>query len=143
MEEDIKILEEFIEAVGEEYEVLREKQALERFIKGYRELEESNSILNESNNFKINKINELEKKIIYLTSLVCINDSDKNYIPKSKVLSIMRDIEKRVEKLFNSTFIPISPRIYNDNKEKYEPMYIGREIAMTTLKALQELMEDK
>lgn len=64
------------------------------------------------------------------------------YIPKKKVLSIMKDIEKRTEKLFNTTYIPLSAKIYNDNREKYEPMYIGREIAMTTLKALHELMEE-
>ena len=33
MEADKKILEEFIDAVGEEYEVVKEKQALENLIK--------------------------------------------------------------------------------------------------------------
>ena len=33
MKEDIKVLEEFIDAVGEEYEVVKEKQALENLVK--------------------------------------------------------------------------------------------------------------
>lgn len=135
MEKDITILKSLIEDLKREekligYNAEVEIQALENLIKGYREKEESEKYLYDAYQDAGKKMFEYAEQL---------EDS----IPKSKVLSIMRDIEKRVEKLFNSTFIPISPRIYNDNKEKYEPMYIGREIAMTTLKALQELMEDK
>ena len=46
---DLKIamLIDFIDAIREEYDVVREKQALENLIKRYRELEESNKILND------------------------------------------------------------------------------------------------
>ena len=40
MEEDIELLKEFVEAIGEEYEIVRERQALEKLIKGYRALGE-------------------------------------------------------------------------------------------------------
>ena len=99
MEEDIKILEEFIEAVGEEYEVAREKQALERIIKAFRELEERNSNLNESNNLKINKINKLEKENQsyrdYFGEPPCYDNA--KYIPKSRIQAKIEELERKID----------------------------------------------
>ena len=85
-EEDIKILEERIDYFKcnpegcnwrLSFEDEKDIQALENLIKGYRELEE---------------------RIIFLTNLSCINDSDENYIPKSRIRKLL-DIQYE---LFNS-----------------------------------------
>ena len=65
--EDIKILQESLESVGEEYDVSKEKQALENLIKGYRELEEKN-----------------EDLLIDVYNL---------FIPKSKVKEIIEELD--------------------------------------------------
>ena len=80
MEEDIKILEEFIDAVGEEYEVVKEKQALENLIKRYRELEES-KITRE----RVNDIQEETKRIV-----------NETYIPKPKIKEKIEEIDKAI-----------------------------------------------
>ena len=122
VEEDIKILEESIEAVGEEYEVAREKQALERIIKAFRELEERNSNLNESNNLKIKKINELEKENQsyrdYFGEPPCYDNA--KYIPKSKA-------QEKIEELNQNELLC---------KMNFENIKF-------TIEVLQELMEDK
>lgn len=93
MEEDIKILEEFIDAVGEEYEVVKEKQALENLITGYREMEEENRGL------RLDRRNLLSciEAIKHTTPLNMVSNTDyyiqinDNFIPRAK-------IEEKIEK---------------------------------------------
>ena len=97
MEEDIKILEEYLltlEKMGGiemlkrgdvliSYVKYKNIQAIENLIKGYR---------------------ELEKRTISLTNLLCINDSDENYIPKSKVKELHKEYyEKAFAKPYDCT----------------------------------------
>lgn len=144
MEEDIKRAEKFIVGIKEcglhdcsGYKDL-DIESLEKLIKGYRELEEEN------NKFRNGEMvtPKSEAKVRKAVFNDFKNDL-KNYIPKSKVISIIKDIQEKTGKLFNTTYVPSSSRIYNDNKERYEPMLTGRTIAMEALKSLQELMEDK
>ena len=111
MEEDIKYLEEQIKSNNELFEkhgysLLSQKQiqALENLIKGYR---------------------ELEKRIIQLTNLLCINDSDENYIPKSKVKEKIEELKEREQELSD------------------EEGYWGSSDLLAQIEVLQELMEDK
>lgn len=72
MEENITIVKSLIEDLQREekligYDAEIEIQALENLMKQYRELEE---------------------RIIQLTNLLCINDSDENYIEKTKIKEI-------------------------------------------------------
>ena len=99
MEENIKILEEFIEAVGEEYEVLREKQALDGFIKGYRELEEkldnsrkANELLNKTNNELRLEIRTTYSKVV--NDIISKFNLGDDYIPKSKVKGKIEELNK-------------------------------------------------
>ncbi len=134
MEEDIIIVKELLQGAKDNgmYDNNKYFYSIENLIKGYRELEEKNKKLVEANdNLKATK------------RIKTYRETEKYFIPKSKVLSIMRDIQERTEKLINTTYVPSSSRIYNDNKERYEPMLVGRTIAMGALKSLQELMEDK
>lgn len=66
---DIALLIDFIEAVGEEYEVVREKQALENLINRYKKLEESKITFE-----RVKEIQETNKRIVI-----------EKYILKSKV----------------------------------------------------------
>lgn len=88
MEEDIKILEEFIEAVGEEYEVLKEKQALERVVKGYRKLEEENESLVRQYEYQgALMVNEyFSKDQVY-----------ELFIPKSKVKEKIEELDRKID----------------------------------------------
>lgn len=122
MEEDIKILEEMMKEVKEEaisydkycYEVeVKQVRAIENLVKAYKELEERNSILNESNILKINKLNELEKNNERLEAKVKryekylenkdkrleealeyeFQERERDYIPKSKVKEKIEELE--------------------------------------------------
>lgn len=116
MEEDIKILEDFIEAVGEEYEVLKEKQALERIVKGYKELEES-KITRE----RVNDIQEETKRIV-----------DKNYIPKSKVKEKIEELEEEIGKAIDNSKGGLDEDFINKGTE-----------LLAKKKVLQELLGDE
>lgn len=130
MKEDITILTAFLlsnipEIITQE-EFDEVKQALENLIKVYRELEERNSILNESNNLKINKINELEKENQsyrdYLGEPPCYDNA--KYIPKSKVKEKIKEL-------------------YEDKDNKYYDMFLEQRDIEKTISILQELTEDK
>ena len=140
MEEDIKILEKFTNIVkGKDYnakngwhayyddELIVLGKAIENLIKEnlehkeyIRELEERNSNLNESNNLKINKINELEKENQsyrdYLGEPPCYDNA--KYIPKSKIEEKIEEWDKSIK--------------WNNADDRYY-----------AIKILQELMEDK
>lgn len=105
MEEDIKILEEGIKN-GTIYVNCGNSidKAIENLIKGYR---------------------ELEKRIIFLTNLSCINDSDENYIQKSKIKSKIEELEKQYKQMEQTSD------------------FIIADIIQPKIQVLQELMEDK
>ena len=115
--EYIKILEEWIEiTVGnapewaKSDEILKiidykQIQSIENLIKGYKELEE---------------------RTISLTNLLCINDSDENYIPKSK-------IKEKIEEL-NNYDSEFCQRVINHSEHT---------LTEFVQNILQELMEDK
>lgn len=144
MEEDIKILEDFINnefqkdklemnekggfKIGTIYKVTELSVAIENLIKGYRELEERNSNLNESNNLKINKINELEKENQsyrdYLGEPPCYDNA--NYIQKSRIKAKIEELNN-----YDSEFCQ---RVINHNEHT---------LTEFVQNILQELMEDK
>lgn len=96
-----------------------------------------------------NRVKDLEEENKELTNLA--NNKQwispcyvaHNYIPKSKIRECMYKTNKKVDELFNTTYLPLNKRILNDNWEKYSPILKAREIAIETLKNLQELLEDK
>lgn len=86
MEEDIKVLEEFIKSIRSDLEEdspdnWKLAQAIENLIKGYKELEEENEELHKEINERI-KLKIENEKIV-----------DKDYIPKSKLQEIIEDID--------------------------------------------------
>lgn len=107
MEKNIKRLEDFIEAIGEEYEVVREKQALENLIKSYRDGEEiiKNTV---KENLEYQKyIRELEENLKIATAMLTKgiypeinkgdNDFNKQFIPKSKIKKLKEENEKKID----------------------------------------------
>lgn len=139
MEEDIKIVEDFIEYSQEmindmEYErpvdvTIHQTQvtALENLIKGYRELEEENEKLIQdlhemtiSNNHK--KENWVHKN--------CLN----GYIPKSKIKNKKEELEKEKEETYTK---------FLAGNRKDEFLSTKGKMLEGATKALQELMEDK
>jgi predicted ATPase len=138
MEEDIKILEEFIEAVGEEYAVIKEKTALENLIKGYRDGEEiiKNTV---KENLEYQKyIRELEENLKIATAMLTKgqypeknkgdNDFAKQFIPKSKI----DDKIEKYEEMRKATYTDLTH--YGD---------LRRDTVLEVLQVLQELKEDK
>lgn len=130
MEKDTTILKSLIEDLKREekligYDAEIEIQALENLIKAFRELEERNSILNESNNLKINKINELEKENQsyrdYLGEPPCYDNA--KYIPKSKLQEKKEELEEK--------------------KKRYGFASLESNILLNEIRLLNELMEDK
>ena len=90
MEEDIKILEEMKKDIvydsDEDYDnqiAIRQIQAIENIIKGYRELEKDLHEMTISNNHK--KENWIHKN--------CLNE----YIPKSKIKENIKEIDQLIE----------------------------------------------
>lgn len=132
MEEDIKILEEFIkyfeaEAVSRKYRrnisiTVGEDdiEALENLIKGYRELEEKNK--------QCIKVLH-EKDIYYQNAREFIQD---NSIPKSKIKEKIEELEKE--------FKEFSDKYGDENDSDF---IITRVLHKQRTATLQELMEDK
>ena len=100
MEEDIERCEQLTKEEHANWIGISNQKAIENLIKGYR---------------------ELEKRTISLTNLLCINDSDNNYIPKSK-------IQAKIDELGEWE--------YNDD---FEPNLA----VMSDIQLLSELLEDK
>lgn len=111
MEEDIELkiamLIDFIDAIGEEYEVVREKQALENLIKGYRELEEQLKIdksyglekaeLQKEAGCKMLKCKIVDKNIQLNLEIINLK---KNYILKSKVKEKIEELETKKKRCY-------------------------------------------
>ena len=108
MEEDIKILEEFIDAVGEEYEVVKEKQALENLIKRYGELEKHIAFYEKHGSYKKRIIElkeeneELKEQVEYLKHEVVLHGSTVEKLVREKMNSIPKSkVEEQIQWLDN------------------------------------------
>lgn len=133
MEEDIKILEEWLKQLNDLFDKtkinnIKERQALEHLIKEYRELEENNRQLEKWLNYY--KLGDTAEEFEELFGNVPINDIEKikkyifqNYIPKSKT-------KEKIEELKMSGG--------SDGTDSVENL--ARELV---IEVLQELMEDK
>ena len=147
MEEDIKILEDYIELIKKgycedcnelcniygapTYPAKKISEATEHLIKGYKELEKDLHEMTISNNHK--KENWIHKN--------CLND----YIPKSKIKEKIEELESKIkatfckymteEDYYNNKFLS------SDVAEDYEVLEVRKLISNRNL--LQELMEDK
>lgn len=114
MEEDIKILEEYID-FQKQWNLLNHEKALitaiENLIKGYRELEEENQKL-------IYELQEKDDEIRFANRDIKVFETD--FIPKSKIKEKIEEYKKKIEeKPYDKPIIEIYIRV------------------------LQELMEDK
>lgn len=107
MEENIKIIEEFIEAVEEEYEVVREKQSFEKFIKAYKQKDKENNDLRRLYRRTAEKLRENGKEELADYFLAQINevptftvDDDIDYYEEYyKLLSRNKELEEENGKL--------------------------------------------
>lgn len=124
MKEDIKIIEEFIEgekAFGE-YEGNKYFKSIQNLIARYKELEMQN------------------KELLLRLKADGLIERDKYWI--KKIQQTIKEIQNQTYKIINKTYIPsISSEIFNDNREKYEPMLEARNILINALNELQELLE--
>ncbi|MEE0929554.1 MAG: hypothetical protein UIM53_00980 [Acutalibacteraceae bacterium] len=83
------------------------------------------------------KEEKLKKSGIYEFN---VNIED-DYIPKSKVEEIIEELRNDTCKIINRTYIPtISSKLFNNNREKYEPMLEARNILINALNKLQSLL---
>lgn len=73
----------------------------------------------------LTRYKQLEERVIYLTSLLCINDSDENFIPKSKV-------KEKIEEINNENL--------NYSENEY---YLENEIKGYAMEHLRELLREE
>ena len=134
MEEDIKRCRELIKPEHSNWIGITNQTALKNLIKGYRELEERNKILNESQEIKIKKIQELEVENIGLKRTINDLDNEKlteklcgfnqcNEYWKSKIKKKIEELKEKNSKEPKGTM-----RDYLDNE---------------VIKILQELLEEE
>lgn len=119
MEEDIDILEDFIEDEGL-YELYRTshidliRKALKNLIKGYRELE------------------EIEESFIWQSNFD-MKYYEENYIPKSKIKEKIEELEKKI----------LEYEAYRERGKETDVEYYDFIANSARKKVLQELLEDK
>ena len=133
MEEDIKILEEFIEAYKIAEEVLDGDviQSIEHLIKRYKQLEEENKELKhitQNYNAYQQKSDNPNSTIIIADEKWFINGYFKeNFIPKSKVKEKIEEIEKLKD-------VP--------HELDFKPYYRVKDLRNIEIGILQQLLED-
>lgn len=119
MEEDIKILEEWLKELNEIFNKThinntKERKALEHLIKSYKELEEEN---------KKNSI-----------SIICLQEELEDSIPKAKVMERIKQLNKGIEEF--KEYVADST---GEEKQFYKK-YLGQFV--NTRNELQELLKD-
>lgn len=144
MEEDIKILESYLDRNTQLFEdygdtaIIQDKeiQAIENLIKGYRELEEkldnsrkANELLNKTNNELRLEIRTTYSKVV--NDIISKFNLGDDYIPKSKVQEKLEELDKKIKKIENK-------KVWNEPADT-----IIRNRLCNYYNALKELMEDK
>lgn len=131
MEEDIKTIQEKLkiieslctdDCINKSTVIQPLIYAIEKLIATYKELEMQN------------------KELLLRLKADGLIERDKYWI--KKIQQTIKEIQNQTYKIINKTYIPsISSEIFNDNREKYEPMLEARNILINALNELQELLE--